>query len=119
VRHPLEAFFVFDATYFRKGLAAHTEAAGAEATVEVHLVNGQAHRVRSVIEVSDGFVLLEVYQRRPEITSTRSQWLGNAPGAAGPNEIHRAAVTYESITQIVITPAESKGSSRIGFNAPM
>jgi hypothetical protein len=109
---------VFDANYFRKGLAAHAEAAGADPGVEVHMVNGQAHRVRSIAEVTDAYVVLEVYQRRPEMTGARSHWLGASPAAAAPNEIHRAVITYESITQVVITPSEDKSSSRIGFNAP-
>lgn len=109
---------MFDATYFRSGLAAHIAAAGADPSVEIHLVNGQAHRVRSLVEVSDGYVVIEAYQRRPEMTGARLQWQGSPAADAGPNEIHRAVLTYESVAQIVITPAEDKTSSRIGFNAP-
>ena len=109
---------MFDATYFRKGLVAHADAAGAGAIVEIHLVNGQAHRVRSIVEVTDGYVVLEVYQRRPEISGTQSPWHGSAPPAPGPNESHHAVVTYESIAGLLITPAEDRTGSRIGFNAP-
>src|SRR6185436_12070792 len=108
---------VFDATYFKKTFPTHVQAAGAEATVEVHLLNGQAHRVRSIVEVADGYVVLEVYQRRPEMTGARLHWQGASAGAAAPNEIHQAMVSYEGITQLVVTPAEDKAISRIGFNA--
>ena len=108
---------MIDTTYFRKGLAAHADASGAETTVEVHLVNGHAHRVRSVVEVTDGYVVLEVYQRRPEMSGMQTHWHGAAPPAAPPNEIHHAVISYESIAELVITPAEGKASSRIGFNA--
>jgi hypothetical protein len=112
------AFVVFDATYFRKGLGSHADASGAGATVEVHLVNGQAHRVRSIVEVTDGYVVLEVYQRRPELSGTQSPWHGSAPPPAGPNAIHHAVITYESIAALLITPPEDRASARIGFNAP-
>jgi hypothetical protein len=110
---------VFDATYFRKGLITQADAAGAGATVEIHLVNGHAHRVRSIVEASDGYVVLEVYQRRPEMSGMQAHWHGAAPPAASPNEIHHAVITYESITELVITPPEGKSSSRIGFSAPV
>ena len=109
---------MFDATYFRKGLVAHADAAGAGAIVEVHLVSGNAHRVRSIVEVTDGYVVLEVYQRRPEMSGMQNPWRGSASPAAAPNEIHHAVITYESIAGLLITPAEDRASSRIGFNAP-
>jgi len=109
---------MFNADYFRKPLAAHAKAAGAEALVEVHLMSGQGHRVRSVVEVTDDYVVLEVYQRRPEMSGGRSHWAGSGDTETAPNETHRAVITYESIAQIVITPSESKAASRIGFNAP-
>ena len=109
---------MFDTAFFRKGLGAHADASGAGTIVEVHLVNGHAHRVRSIVEVADGYVVLEVYQRRPEMSGMQTHWHGTAPSAAPPNEIHHALITYESIMELVITPAEGKASSRIGFNAP-
>jgi hypothetical protein len=112
------AFVVFDAGNFRKGLIAHAGASGAGATVEIHLVNGHAHRVRSIVEVSDEYVVLEVYQRRPEISGMQAHWHGTVPPPARPDEIHHAVITFESITELVITPPEGKASSRIGFSAP-
>lgn len=110
---------MFDATNFRNGLVAHADASGAGATVEVHLINGHAHRVRSIIEITDGYVVLEVYQRRPEMSGMQTHWHGAAPPAAAPNETHHAVITYESIAELLITPAEGKASSRIGFSAPV
>ena len=109
---------MFDASYFRDSLAKHANAAGAEPIVEVHLTSGQGHRVRSIDEVTDGYVILEVYQRRPEMTGARSHWVGDSDAATGPNEVHRAVIAYEGIAQVVITPPENKSVSRIGFSAP-
>jgi hypothetical protein len=108
---------VFDKSYFQAGLPAHIKAAGAEPTVEVHLVNGQGHRVRSVIEAADGYVVLEAYQRRAEITGSKGRWHAGGDADAGTSEIHHAIVSYASITQVVITPSEATESPRIGFNA--
>lgn len=104
---------MFDAAYFRSQLAAHIQAAGPKPTVEVHLVSGQGHRVRSVIEAADGYVVLDVYQRRTEITRSNTAWQGEA----APSDTHRAVVSYESITQVVITASDAADASRIGFGA--
>jgi hypothetical protein len=107
---------MFDAQYFRNSLAGHVDAAGAEAQVEIHLTSGQGHRVRSIAEVTDGYVIVEAYQRRPEMTGARSHWMGVTSTPTTPNEVQRAIIAYESISQIVITPSENKSASRIGFS---
>jgi len=106
---------VFDKSYFQTGLAAHIGEAGHEPTVEIHLVNGQGHRVRSVIEATDGYVVLEAYQRRAEITGAKGRWHGTRDADAAPSEIHHAVVSYDSIAQVIITPTEAVEGPRIGF----
>lgn len=106
---------MFDKSYFQTVLADHIGAAGHEPTVEVHLVNGQGHRVRSVIDATDGYVVLEAYQRRAEITSAKGRWHGTRDADAPSSEIQRAIVSYDSISQVIITPTEATESPRIGF----
>lgn len=108
---------MFDKLYFQSGLPAHVKAAGTDPTVEVHLLNGQGHRVRSVIEATDGYVVLEAYQRRAEITGTKGRWHGQGDADASAHEIHHAVVSYDSISQVVITPTDAVEASRIGFMA--
>lgn len=109
---------MFDAAYFRSQLAAQAQAAGPKPTVEIHLLTGQGHRVRSVIEAADGYVVLDVYQRRSEVTGANTAWEGGAaPDTGVATETHRAVVSYESITQVVITATESSETTRIGFGA--
>ena len=110
-------YVVIDKSYFASTLAQHIQAAGAEPTVEVHLVNGQGHRVRSVIEAADGYLVLEVYQRRAEITGTKGRWYGEKDRSGKTNELHHVIVSYDSISQIVITPTETAEGPRIGFGA--
>ncbi len=105
---------MFNSAYFRTGLPGHLEAAGAEPSVEIHLINGQTHRVRSLIEAADGYAVLEVYQRRAEMTGNRANWHGALSGNST-DEVQRAVVAYESIAQIVITSTKSADIPRIGF----
>ena len=107
---------MFDAKYFRTQLPAHAKAAGAEATVEVHILSGRRHRIRSVADVTDGYVVLEVHNRRAEVTGAKMHWEGATGREGAPNTL-RVIVSYESITQVVITPSESGATTRIGFGA--
>jgi hypothetical protein len=108
---------VFDAAYFRTGLPSQLEVAGAEPSVEIHLVNGQAHRARSLVEAADGYAVLEVYQRRAEISGVKAHWLGAASANKTPDDVQRAVIAYESIAQIVITPTQVAEAVKIGFGA--
>lgn len=108
---------MFDAAYFRTGLPSQLEVAGAEPSVEIHLVNGQAHRVRSLVEAADGYAVLEVYQRRAEISGVKAYWRGSGHPNDAIDEVQRAVVAYESIAQIVITPTQSVAAVKIGFGA--
>ena len=106
---------MFDKSYFKSMLTQHIEAAGAEPTVEVHLVTGQGHRVRSVLETADGYVVLETYQRRAELTGNHGRWQGERDASAKATDLHHVVVSYDSISQIVITPTETVDGPRIGF----
>lgn len=107
---------MFDKAYFNSILANQIKAAGSEPMVEVHLVSGQGHRVRSVIDAADGYVVLETYQRRAELTSRQGRWVGTKAIAAGDEELHHAIVSYHTISQIVITPTDVHEATRIGFS---
>jgi hypothetical protein len=107
---------VFDKAYFNSVLASQIKAAGDEPTVEVHLVSGQGHRVRSIIDAADGYVVLETYQRRAELTSRQGRWVGTKETSLGDHELHHAVVSYHTISQIVITPTDKSEGPRIGFS---
>ena len=88
---------MFDKPYFESTLAQHIESAGAEPTVEIHLVNGQGHRVRSILETAEGYLVLETYQRRAEITGTKGRWHGEKDTKTGASEVQHVIVSYDSI----------------------
>jgi len=107
---------VFDKAYFNATLATQIKAAGNEPMVEVHLVSGQGHRVRSVIDATEGWVVLETYQRRAELTSRQGRWIGTKEASPGDGELHHVAISYHTISQIVITPTDTHEGPRIGFS---
>ena len=107
---------MFDKAYFNSVLASQIKAAGNEPMVEVHLVSGQGHRVRSVLDAQDGWVVLETYQRRAELTSRQGRWVGAKEGSADDGELHHVAVSYHTISQVVITPTDTHEGPRIGFS---
>ena len=107
---------MFDKAYFSSTLAGQVEAAGNEPTVEIHLVSGQGHRVRSVIDAQEGYVVLETYQRRAELTTRQGRWIGTTASSPADAELHHVAVSYHTISQIVITPSDTHDGPRIGFS---
>ena len=106
---------MFDKAYFNSVLASQIKAAGNEPMVEVHLVSGQGHRIRSVVDAQDGWVVLETYQRRAELTSRQGRWVGT-PESAASDELHHVAISYHTISQVVLTPTDAHEGPRIGFS---
>jgi hypothetical protein len=86
---------MFDANYF----------------VEVALLNGHVHRVRAVIEVADGYVILAAHQPKGDLSHERPRF-GAGEHAA---ESVRVAASYDSIAAVVIDPAPDKVKARPGF----
>jgi hypothetical protein len=114
---------MFTAEYFRTQLQRDIEALGGEPVVEVYLVNGHSHRVRSVIEMPQGYVMLEVYQSKGDPLLQGTKWgaaaTTGAPSSAagGVQETRRVAISYESLVEVRIDPSESHARVRPGFAA--
>ncbi|MDB4880929.1 MAG: hypothetical protein JWL60_2375 [Gemmatimonadetes bacterium] len=102
---------MFDANYFRSSLPRDIEATGGSPIVEVVLRGGHVHRVRSVVDVGDGWVTLEVYQVKGDLSHERPRF-GTAATA---HELVRAVVAYESVATIVLDPAPTQTRARPGF----
>jgi hypothetical protein len=104
---------MFDANYFRTVLPRDVEAAGGSPVVELLLVGGHAHRVRSVVEVTDGRLTIEAYQIRGELTHHRPRY-GQTSDES--NETFRVVVSLESIVAVVLDPAPAQTTrNRPGF----
>ena len=107
---------MFDAEYFRTALARDVEAMGGSPIVEVHLVNGQSHRLRAVTEISAGFVTLEAYLGKGDLAHQRPRF-GQAASEGEPHDVFRAVVSYDSIVAVVLDPSRQTERGRPGFAA--
>ena len=103
---------MFDANYFRTVLPRDVEAAGGSPIVELLLVGGHAHRVRSVLDVADGRVTFEAYQMRGDLAHQRPRY---GQTSAEPHETFRVVVACESIVAVVLDPSPEQTRSRPGF----
>jgi hypothetical protein len=103
---------MFDANYFRTVLPRDVEAAGGTPIVELLLVGGHAHRVRSVLDVTDGRVTFEAYQMRGDLAHQRPRF---GQTSAEPHETFRVVVACESIVAVVLDPSPEKARGRPGF----
>ena len=102
---------MFDASYFRTVLTRDVTATGGSPIVEVVLRSGHVHRVRSVVDVGEGWVTLETYQVKGDLSHERPRF-GTAETS---HELVRAVVAYESIATIVLDPAPAQTRARPGF----
>ena len=105
---------MIDSTYFRSRLAADVRAFEQGSIVEVHLLNGQFHRLKSVLEVQEGYAILDVYRARSEEAIARRDTPEEVFGVSNTGDTDRAVVAYESISQVLVIPARN-ASARIGF----
>jgi hypothetical protein len=103
---------MFDANYFRTTLKRDVEATGGEPVVEVILLSGHVHRLRAIIDVAEGRVTFEAYQMTGDLAHHRPRF---GDGAAGPDEVFRAIVSYESIAAVLIDASQSYVKARPGF----
>jgi hypothetical protein len=104
---------MFDANYFRTVLPRDVEAAGGSPVVELLLVGGHAHRVHSVVDVTDARLTVEAYQVRGELTHHRPRY---GQTSTESNETFRVVVSCESIVAIVLDPAPAQTTrARPGF----
>lgn len=103
---------MFDANYFRSHLQRDVDAAGGAPIVELLLVGGHAHRVRSVLAVEDGRVTFEAFQMKGDLAHQRPRF---GQSSAAPFETFRVVVSIESIIAVVLDPSPTHPKSRPGF----
>lgn len=102
---------MFDANYFRTLLQRDVEAAGGSPIVDLVLVGGHAHRVRSVLAVEEGRVTIEAYQMRGDLAHQRPRFGDSSTSY----ETLRVVVSCESIVAVVFDPSPMQPKSRPGF----
>ena len=105
---------MFDENYFRTTLPRDVEATGGQPVVEIQLMSGHAHRVRSVVEISSGCVTLETYLAKGDLAHERPRF-GQPHGDGPDNDIFRTVIAYESIAAVVLDPTQTQARVRPGF----
>lgn len=105
---------MFDETYFTSILPQDIAAAGGHPVVEVQLISGHAHRVRSVLGTSSLRVTLETYIAKGDLAHERPRF-GDADPATAPRQTFRTVIAYQSIVAVVFDPSESQARVRPGF----
>ena len=105
---------MFDHVYFSTTLPKDVEAAGGHPVVEVQLLSGHSHRVRSVVEVGPGFVTLETYLAKGDLAHERPRF-GEKDSDGAPRDVYRAVISYESIAAVIFDPSASQSRGRTGF----
>ncbi|MEP6621467.1 MAG: hypothetical protein ABJE47_19225 [bacterium] len=108
---------MFDAEYFRTTLPRDVEAMGGSPIVEVHLVSGQSHRVRSVTDVGIGVVTLEAYLGKGDLAHHKPRF-GASGADAEAHDVFRAVVSYDSVAAVILDPSVSSERARTGFASP-
>jgi hypothetical protein len=103
---------MFDAQYFEKLLPRDVKAMGGTPVVEIVLLNGQAHRVRTIVDVAAGHVTVEAYLVKGDLAHHRPRF-GGTEGE--PHELFRAVISYDSIATVVLDPAATPARVRPGF----
>jgi hypothetical protein len=106
---------MFDADYFSTRLRSDADAMGGEPIVEVTLLNGHTHRIRSVLEVRDGYVVLEAYLIKGDLAHQHPRFAA-ADALLGADEATiRVVAAYESVSAVVIDGTQAQVRNRPGF----
>ena len=110
---------MIDADYFRSHLPQQITAGAGTPIVEVILRNGHTHRVRSVLDVATGYVLLEAFRLVGSHASRASHWQAELPADPSEPATFRVTVAYEGIVQVIVDtapPSEDRRAGSFGFS---
>ena len=100
-------------SHFRTALQRDIDAIGGKAVVEIHLVSGRSQRLRAVLGIEKGYVVLDAYRNKGGETSA-PEWNEQPREGAGAFETERTVVAYESIASVHVTSAAREAVPRVG-----
>ncbi|MEO8562650.1 MAG: hypothetical protein ABI601_11275 [bacterium] len=106
---------MFDADFFSTRLRRDADAMGGDPTVEISLLNGHTHRIRSVLDVTSGYVMFEAYHLKGDLAHQRPRFAHAGATIAADESVFRVTAAYESISAVVIDPSETQARARPGF----
>jgi len=106
---------MFDADFFNTRLRRDTDAMGGDPIVEISLLNGHTHRIRSVVEVASGYVVFEAYHLKGDLAHQRPRFAEAGTPAGADESVFRVSAAFESISAVVIDPSATQVRHRPGF----
>lgn len=106
---------MIDSAYFKKQLPRDVAAFGDLAVVEVRLRDRLLHRVHKVLEIEEGYVILEAYEFRSNEMVGKENWQEQVFNGKSASEVSRAVVPYDSILDVVVVAGRIGEHPRIGF----
>jgi hypothetical protein len=106
---------MFDADFFSTRLRRDTDAMGGDPIVEISLLNGHTHRIRSVVDVTSGYVVFEAYHLKGDLAHQRPRFAESGSKARDDESVFRVSASYESISAVVIDPSVTQVRNRPGF----
>jgi len=106
---------MFDADFFNTRLRRDADAMGGDPIVEISLLNGHTHRIRSVVDVTSGYVVFEAYHLKGDLAHQRPRFAESGSKASDDEPVFRVTASYESISAVVIDPSVTQVRNRPGF----
>ena len=106
---------MFDADFFSTRLRRDADAMGGDPIVEISLLNGHTHRIRSVVDVTSGYVVFEAYHLKGDLAHQRPRFAEAGTKAGEDESVFRVTATYESICAVVLDPSATQVRTRPGF----
>ena len=106
---------MFDADFFNTRLRRDTDAMGGDPIVEISLLNGHTHRIRSIVDVTSGYVVFEAFHLKGDLAHQRPRFAEPGSKAADDESVFRVSASYESISAVVIDPSVTQVRNRPGF----
>jgi hypothetical protein len=106
---------MFDADFFSTRLRRDTDAMGGDPIVEISLLNGHTHRIRSIVDVTSGYVVFEAFHLKGDLAHQRPRFAQPGTKAGEDEPVFRVSATYESISAVVIDPSATTVRTRPGF----
>jgi hypothetical protein len=106
---------MFDADFFSTRLRRDTDAMGGDPIVEISLLNGHTHRIRSIVDTTGGYVVFEAYHLKGDLAHQRPRFAQAGATLGADESVFRVTAAYESISAVVIDPSETQARARPGF----
>ena len=101
---------MIDRHFFEVALADHVQALGGEAIATIWLKGGSSHRIRRLLDATDGYVIFEAHPPPRDRTIRGGRDVPQAPPSdSASTRPLRVAIAYEVVSYVQVAPAGGRG----------